>query len=84
MHYIRPSHCETVGGVPDILYAIPEEFGAFGCCVPVPEGKLLGIEQRCVCKDEENFFMNTFNTRWTFKGCCFLLIMRKQWNCFKI
>ena len=77
-HYIRPSHHETVSGVPDVLYAIPEEFEAVDCAMKVVANKLLEIEQTCVGEVKKIYFKNTFITRWTFKGCSFLLIMNKH------
>ena len=71
IHYIRPSRHETVGGIPDVLYAIPEEFGAFACCVPVSEDKLLEIEQSCASKDEENIFHEYFQYLMDFQGLQF-------------
>lgn len=62
-HYIRPSRHETVGGVPDVLFVIPEEFGGFDCRIPVPEDKLQEIETNCAnaCTDEENIFQEYFH-----------------------
>ena len=70
-HYIRPSRYETVGGVLDVLYAIPVEFGAFDCCVPVSEDKLLEIEQSCESEDEENIFHEYFKYLMDFQGLQF-------------
>ena len=43
-HYIRPSRHETVAGVPDILFAIPEQFGGFDCCVQISHEKLQEVQ----------------------------------------
>lgn len=66
-HYIRPSRHETVGGVPDALYTIPEEFGAFDCRVHVSEDKLQEIEQNCVSEEEENIFHEYFHYQMDFQ-----------------
>ena len=62
-HYIRPSRHETVAGVPDVLFAIPEEFGAFDCRVEVGSEKLQEIEGNCANAhaDEENIFQEYFH-----------------------
>ncbi|PFX14985.1 hypothetical protein AWC38_SpisGene20822 [Stylophora pistillata] len=39
-HYIRKSRHDTVAGVPDILYFLPENSGLMDCMVPVPTEKL--------------------------------------------
>ena len=70
-HYIRPSHHETVGGVPDVLYAIPEEFGAVDCLMEVSENKLLEIKQTCVGEGEENIFHEYFHYQMDFQGLQF-------------
>jgi hypothetical protein len=53
-HYIRPSRHETVAGVPDILFAIPEQFGGFDCHVSVPDAKLHEVQLQCVRRQTED------------------------------
>lgn len=69
-HYIRPSRHETVGGVPDILYTIPEEFGAFDCKINVSEDKVQEIEVNCVNPDvgEVNIYQEYFHYLMDFQG----------------
>ena len=69
-HYIRPSRHETVAGVPDVLFVIPEEFGAFDCRMEVSQEKLQEIEANCAnaCVDEENIFQEYFHYLMDFQG----------------
>ena len=62
-HYIRPSRHETVAGVPDILFAIPEQFGGFDCRVAVSNEKLREVQTRCEQqqRQNENPFEEYFN-----------------------
>ncbi|XP_046851368.1 uncharacterized protein LOC124444760 [Xenia sp. Carnegie-2017] len=62
-HYIRQSHHETVAGVPNVLYAMPEEYGAFDCQVRVTEEKLQ-IAESNACHNEllyDNTFQDYFH-----------------------
>jgi hypothetical protein len=45
-HYIRPSRHETIPGVPDILYYLPESAQGRNCIVPVSNGKIVEMEMR--------------------------------------
>jgi hypothetical protein len=62
-HYIRPSRHETVAGVRDILFAIPEQFGDFDCHVQVPDAKLHEVQLQCVRRqtEDENPFQEYFS-----------------------
>ena len=62
-HYIRPSRHETVAGVPNILFAIPEQFGGFDCHVPVSNQKLQEVQIRCAERqaEDENPLQEYFN-----------------------
>ncbi|KAK2564048.1 hypothetical protein P5673_012266 [Acropora cervicornis] len=44
---VRPSRHDTVGGVPDVLFQIPEESGAFVCSLPFTKHKILEMESKC-------------------------------------
>ncbi|XP_046855923.1 uncharacterized protein LOC124449024 [Xenia sp. Carnegie-2017] len=62
-HHIRPSRHETVSGVPDILFSIPEQYGGFDCLVQVPDEKLQEVEMRIAQQETENgkIFQDYFN-----------------------
>ena len=58
-HYMRQSCHETVAGVPDILFFLPENSGWTDCLIPVPQEK---IEMKLECQgaEEENVFQEYF------------------------
>ena len=58
-HYIRPCH-ETVAGVPNILFDIPEQFGGFDFRVRVPADKLQEVQVRYSQENNENEFEDYF------------------------
>lgn len=60
-HHIRPSRHDTVGGVPDVLFQLPEQSSAFDCSVPVSREKILEMESKCVYEAEENVFQKYFH-----------------------
>ena len=43
-HYIRRSRHETVGGVPDMLFHLPERSGGYDCCVEVSQAKMFEMD----------------------------------------
>lgn len=43
-HYIRKSRHDTVAGVPDILYFLPESVGFVDCVVAVPHDKIKQVQ----------------------------------------
>ena len=43
-HYIRRSRHNTVAGVPDIFYYLPENSGAVDCLVPVSQAQIREVE----------------------------------------
>ena len=53
-HYIRQSRHETIPGVPDILYYLPENTGGVDCLVPVPQNKIEEVEPQCELTDTED------------------------------
>ena len=59
-HYIRPSCHETVAGVPNILFDIPEQFGGFDFRVQVPAEKLQEVQVRYSQQNNENEFQDYF------------------------
>lgn len=60
-HYIRPSRHDTVGGVPNVLFHLPENTGAYDCSVTISEEKLLEMESKCDLEMEENYFQQYFH-----------------------
>ena len=46
-HYIRKSHHDTVSGVPDVLFFLPEYSGVTDCLVPVTQAQIDNMEQHC-------------------------------------
>ena len=60
-HHIRPSRHDTVGGVPDVLFQLPEESGGFDCSVPASKDKILDMEIKCAYEEEENVFQEYFH-----------------------
>lgn len=59
-HYIRRSRHDTVPGVPDLLYYLPENTGAIDCLVPVSQAKIHEVEAQCHMDVEEDFFKEYF------------------------
>lgn len=45
---------DTVGGVPNVLYHLPDQSGAFDSSVTVPRGTILEVECNCDYEMEEN------------------------------
>lgn len=60
-HHLRPSRHDTVGGVPDVLFQVPEESGAFDRSVPVSRDKILKMESKCAYEEAENVFQEYFH-----------------------
>ena len=65
-HYIRRSRHDTVPGVSDILYYLPENSGAVYCLVTVSQAKICEVEPQChidieedLCKDYFQYIMET-------------------------
>ena len=59
-HYIRQSRHETVAGVPDILFFLPENSGGTDCLIPVPQEKIDEMRLECQGAMEENVFQEYF------------------------
>lgn len=60
-YHIRPSRHDTVGGVPDVLFQLPELSGAFDCSVTVAKEKIAEMENNCEYETEENLFQEYFH-----------------------
>ena len=59
-HYIRQSRHETVAGVPDILFFLPENSVGTDCLIPVPQEKIDDMKLECQDVEEENVFQEYF------------------------
>jgi len=59
-HYIRRSRHDTVAGVPDILYYLPENSGSVDCMVPVSQENISEMEQQCEIDIEEDTYQEYF------------------------
>ena len=59
-HYIRKSHHDTIPGVPDILYYLPENSGAIDCLVRIPQDKIDEVEPQCYMDEEDNLYTDYF------------------------
>ena len=46
-HHIRPSMHDTVSGVPDVLFFLPEYSGATDCLIPVTQAQVNEMDQYC-------------------------------------
>lgn len=63
-HYIRSSRHETIPGVPDILYYLPERSGGMNCLVPVNNDKIVEMElqhQGEEAEDENTLYQEYFH-----------------------
>lgn len=60
-HYIRSSRHETIPGVPDILFYLPEHSGGMDCLVPVNNDKIVEMKERHNEEaEEENTYQEYF------------------------
>lgn len=59
-HYIRRSRHDTVPGVPDILYFVPEQSGGTDCLWPVSQAQIDEVEDQCVIETENNIYQEYF------------------------
>ena len=59
-HYIRRSRHDTVPGVPDILYYLPEQTGCLDCLFPVSQEKIAEVEEQCEQDVMDNLYLEYF------------------------
>ena len=59
-HYIRESRFDTIGGIPDELYCIPEYYGMNDFIVPVLSDKICHAINAYPIQNEENIFQEYF------------------------
>ena len=63
-HYIRSSRHDTIPGIPDILYYLPERSRGMNCLVPVSDEKMNEITVTSTMKKQKRIILtkNIFNT----------------------
>lgn len=83
-YYIRQSQHETVAGVPDILYFLPEKCGGTDCLFPFPQEKIDEMKLECQDAAEENVFQEYFEYLMETEGTSILLDMMRHSLCFHI
>jgi len=54
-HYIRRSRHNTIPGIPDILFHLPDYVGAQDCLIPVSKDVIDGMEQHCETDIEDTY-----------------------------
>lgn len=59
-HYIRKSHNETMSGIPDILYFLPEYYGGVECLMEISHAKLIEMEEKINTRIFENLYKDYF------------------------
>ena len=59
-HNIRISQHETVAGTPDLLFFIPEFYGAENCLCKVSHAKILQLKASIQCDESENIYQEYF------------------------
>lgn len=59
-HYIRRSRHDTVAGIPDLLYLLPEYYGTSDCIFPVTNDQVEAMEPHCQIDMEENMYQDYF------------------------
>lgn len=82
-HYIRRSRHDTVAGVPDILYYLPEDSGAVDCLVPVSQAKIKEVEPQCHMEDREDDHKEYFEYIMAIKGWNYPLNERDAFDLFQ-
>jgi hypothetical protein len=59
-HYIRKSQHETIAGIPDLLFFIPEYYGGDNCLCEVSHTKILELETSERNDESENIYQEYF------------------------
>ena len=67
-HTIRKSPHETVAGIPDILYFLPEHYGVADCLKEAPEAKVIELQNSLNENRGENIFQEYFEYVIEMKG----------------
>jgi len=82
-HYIWRSRHDTVPGVPDILYFLPENSGRTDCIVPVSQEKLNEMELQCETDAEEDIYHEYFEHSITCSGWKYPVNEQEATNLFQ-
>jgi hypothetical protein len=62
-HYICKSRFDTIAGVPDILYFLPENFGKSDCQFPISNQQIEAMEVHCQLDEPaENLYSEYFES----------------------
>ena len=60
-HHIRPSRHNTIAGIPEILYYLPQNSGGINCGIPVSDEKIHEVEHHCEMEQESNQYDEYFH-----------------------
>lgn len=82
-HYIRRLRHDTVAGVPDILYYLPENSGAVDCLVPVSQAQIREVEPQCDMEVDEDHYKEYFEYIMSTAGCNCPLNERDAFDLFQ-
>lgn len=63
-HYVRRSQHETVSGIPEILYFLPEYYGGENCLMEISAAKLTEMEERINPNIDDNAYKEYFDCLW--------------------
>lgn len=82
-HYIRRSRHDTIAGVPDILYYLPENLGAVDCLVPVSQAQIREVEPQCDMEVDEDHYKEYFEYIMDIAGWSYPLNERDAFDLFQ-
>ena len=60
-HHVRPSRHNTIAGIPEILYYLPQNSGGISCGIPVSDEKIHEVEHHCKMEQESNEYDEYFH-----------------------
>lgn len=61
-HYIRKSRFDTVSGIPDILYLLPEYVGKHDCLVSLNSAQIEEMKANCQVEEQDNIYLEYFES----------------------
>lgn len=61
-HWIRKSRHDTVSGVPDVLFYLPEYSGSTDCLEHVTQAQIEELEEHCQYSEEVDIYTEYFHT----------------------
>lgn len=82
-HTIRKSPHETVAGIPDILYFLPERSGAEDCITEVSGAKLCELEERLNENTDENIYQEYFEYAIEARGWVYPSSVEESFHMFQ-